>query len=32
VKGKGWKVELMRVEGGRLDDVFRDLTSRVGAA
>jgi hypothetical protein len=26
VKAKGWEVESMRVEGGRLDDVFRDLT------
>ncbi len=27
VKAKGWPVEMMRVEAGRLDDVFRDLTS-----
>jgi ABC-2 type transport system ATP-binding protein len=26
LKAKGWEVESMRVEGGRLDDVFRDLT------
>jgi len=26
LKAKGWQVESMRVEAGRLDDVFRDLT------
>jgi ABC-2 type transport system ATP-binding protein len=26
VKAKGWQVDTMRVEAGRLDDVFRDLT------
>ncbi len=26
VKARGWKVEHMRVESGRLDDVFRELT------
>jgi len=26
IKAKGWQVESMRVESGRLDDVFRDLT------
>ncbi len=27
VRSKNWRVDLMRVEGGRLDDVFRDLTA-----
>ncbi|MBX3382781.1 MAG: ABC transporter ATP-binding protein [Phycisphaeraceae bacterium] len=27
IKSKGWQVDLMRVEAGRLDDVFRDLTT-----
>ncbi|MFA6045661.1 MAG: ABC transporter ATP-binding protein [Phycisphaerales bacterium] len=27
VRSKNWKVDQMRTEGGRLDDVFRDLTS-----
>lgn len=26
VRSKNWRVEQMRIEGGRLDDVFRDLT------
>lgn len=26
---KGWRVDLLRVEGGRLDDVFRELTGGV---
>jgi ABC-2 type transport system ATP-binding protein len=26
LRAKGWQVESMRVEAGRLDDVFRDLT------
>ncbi len=27
VKAKGWQVDMMRVEAGRLDDVFRELTT-----
>lgn len=27
VRSKNWRVEQMRTEGGRLDDVFRELTS-----
>lgn len=27
VRERNWRVEAMRVEGGRLDDVFRDLTA-----
>jgi len=27
IKAKGWQVDMMRVEAGRLDDVFRDLTT-----
>jgi ABC-2 type transport system ATP-binding protein len=27
VKAKGWQVDTMRVESGRLEDVFRDLTA-----
>ena len=27
VKARGWKVDHMRIESGRLDDVFRDLTA-----
>lgn len=26
IRTKGWKVDLMRTESGRMDDVFRDLT------
>ncbi|GJQ29485.1 MAG: ABC transporter ATP-binding protein [Phycisphaerae bacterium] len=29
VRAKQWKVEAVRLEGGRLDDVFRELTSGV---
>lgn len=28
VKTKNWKVDMMRVEAGRLDDVFRELTTK----
>lgn len=28
VKAKGWQVDMMRVEAGRLDDVFRELTTK----
>jgi ABC-2 type transport system ATP-binding protein len=31
-KAKGWQVESMRVESGRLEEVFRDLTSSPGRA
>ncbi|MBL8875432.1 MAG: ABC transporter ATP-binding protein [Phycisphaerae bacterium] len=27
-KGKGWTIETIAVEGGRLDDVFREMTTR----
>jgi len=27
VRARQWRLDLMRVEGGRLDDVFRDLTT-----
>ncbi|CAG0962158.1 putative multidrug ABC transporter ATP-binding protein YbhF [Phycisphaerales bacterium] len=27
VRTKNWRMDLLRVEGGRLDDVFRDLTA-----
>jgi ABC-2 type transport system ATP-binding protein len=27
VRNKGWRVDVIRTEGGRLDDVFRDLTA-----
>jgi ABC-2 type transport system ATP-binding protein len=28
IKAKGWQVDMMRVEAGRLDDVFRELTTK----
>jgi hypothetical protein len=27
-KSKGWTIETIAVEGGRLDDVFREMTTR----
>jgi ABC-2 type transport system ATP-binding protein len=30
VRSKGWQVETMRVESGRLEEVFRDLTATIG--
>jgi ABC-2 type transport system ATP-binding protein len=31
IRERNWRVDLMRVEGGRLDDVFRDLTASRGS-
>ncbi|MDX2130846.1 MAG: ABC transporter ATP-binding protein [Planctomycetota bacterium] len=30
VRARNWRLETLRVEGGRLDDVFRDLTAGAG--